>query len=53
MHKPSIGLSLEGMPFIFLTTVATLTFALIGCWPMAVLLLTGREIGRASCRERV
>ena len=31
MHKPSIGLSLEGMPFIFLTTVATLTFALIGC----------------------
>ena len=39
MHKPSIGLSLEGMPFIFLTTVATLTFALIGCWPMAVLLL--------------
>lgn len=39
MHKPSIGLSLEGMPFIFLATVATLTFALIGCWPMAVLLL--------------
>jgi len=39
MHKPSIGLSLEGLPFIFLTTVATLTFALIGCWVMAVILL--------------
>ena len=39
MHKPSIGLSLEGMPFIFLTTVATLTFAVLGCWFMAALLL--------------
>lgn len=39
MHKPSIGLSLEGMPFIFFTTVATLIFALIGCWIMAVALL--------------
>ena len=39
MHKPSTGLSLEGIPFIFLTTVATLTFALIGCWAMAVFLL--------------
>ena len=39
MHKPSIGLSLEGMPFIFLTTVATLTFAILDCWFMATLLL--------------
>jgi len=39
MHKPSIGLSLEGLPFIFLTTVATLTFAVLGCWFMATLLL--------------
>ena len=39
MHKPSIGLSLEGMPFIFLTTVATLTFAVLDCWFMATLLL--------------
>ena len=39
MHKPSIGLSLEGLPFIFLTTVATLTFAVLGCWFMAALLL--------------
>lgn len=39
MHKPSIGLSLEGLPFIFLTTIATLTFAIIDCWFMATLLL--------------
>ena len=39
MHKPSIGLSLEGMPFIFLTTVATLVFAVLGCWFMTTLLL--------------
>jgi phosphatidylserine decarboxylase len=39
MHKPTIGLSLEGMPFIFFTAVATLTFALLDCWFMATLLL--------------
>lgn len=39
MHKPSIGLSLEGMPFVFFTTVATLTFALLGCWFMSLVLL--------------
>lgn len=39
MHKPSIGLSLEGMPFIFLTTVATLVFAIINCWVMATIFL--------------
>lgn len=39
MHKPSIGLSLEGLPFIFLTAIATLTFAIIDCWFMATLLL--------------
>lgn len=39
MHKPSIGLSLEGMPFIFLITVATLTLAILDCWFMATLLL--------------
>lgn len=39
MHKPTIGLSLEGMPFIFLTAVATLAFALLGCWFMTLLLL--------------
>jgi phosphatidylserine decarboxylase len=39
MHKPSIGLSLEGLPFVFLTTIATLTFAVLGCWFVATLLL--------------
>jgi phosphatidylserine decarboxylase len=39
MYKPSIGLSLEGLPFIFFTTVATLTFAVLDCWFMATLLL--------------
>jgi len=39
MHKPSIGLSLEGLPFIFLTAIATLTFALLDCWFMATVLL--------------
>lgn len=32
MHKPSMGLSLEGMPFIFLTTVATIAVAVLGSW---------------------
>jgi phosphatidylserine decarboxylase len=39
MHKPSIGLSLEGLPFVFLTAVAPLTFAILDCWFMATLLL--------------
>lgn len=39
MHKPSIGLSLEGLPFVFFTAMATLTFALLDCWFMATLLL--------------
>lgn len=39
MYKPSIGLSLEGLPFIFLTAIATLTFAILDCWFMATLLL--------------
>lgn len=39
MLKPSIGLSLEGLPFIFFTAMATLTFALLDCWFMATVLL--------------
>lgn len=39
MHKPSMGLSLEGLPFIFLTTVATLAFALLGCWLLTLVFL--------------
>ncbi|PKN43465.1 MAG: phosphatidylserine decarboxylase family protein [Deltaproteobacteria bacterium HGW-Deltaproteobacteria-18] len=39
MYKPSIGLSLEGLPFVFFTAIATLTFALLDCWFMATVLL--------------
>lgn len=39
MHKPSIGVSLEGLPFIFFTTASAVVFALIGYWIMAVALL--------------
>lgn len=39
MHKPTIGVSLEGLPFISFTTVATVIFAMIGCWVMATALL--------------
>jgi phosphatidylserine decarboxylase len=39
MHKPTIGVSLEGLPFIFFTTVAAVIFAVVGCWVMAVTLL--------------
>lgn len=39
MYKPSIGLSLEGLPFIFFTAIATLTFALLDCWFIATVLL--------------
>lgn len=39
MHKPTIGVSLEGLPFIFFTTIAAVIFAVVGCWVMAVTLL--------------
>lgn len=39
MHKPSMGISLEGLPFVFFTTVVTLVFALLGCWFTSVVLL--------------
>lgn len=39
MRKPSIGLTPEGIPAIGLCTLATLTFAIIGCWVMAVIFL--------------
>jgi phosphatidylserine decarboxylase len=37
MLKPSIGLSLEGMPFLGLVTLATLVFAILG-WPVSALI---------------
>jgi phosphatidylserine decarboxylase len=37
MLKPSAGVALEGIPYIVIAAFATLIFAVIGCWPMAVL----------------
>lgn len=39
MRKPSIGITAEGFHSIFICSFSSLIFALIGCWPMAVLLL--------------
>lgn len=39
MKKPSPGLAIEGLPFIFLSSFSALIFSLIGCWPLAVVLL--------------
>lgn len=39
MRKPSVGLAIEGLPFIFLCAFSTLIFAIIGCWPLAAVLL--------------
>ncbi len=37
MLKPSVGVALEGLPYIFISAFITLIFAIIGCWPVAVL----------------
>lgn len=37
MLKPSVGVALEGLPYIIIAAFTTLIFAIIGCWPMAVL----------------
>lgn len=39
MHKGSIGVAPEGMPFLFLLGLSSLVFAAIGCWPVAMILL--------------
>ena len=39
MRKGSIGIAPEGYPFIVLLAFSTLVFAIIGCWPVAVILL--------------
>ncbi|SBW09826.1 Phosphatidylserine decarboxylase proenzyme [uncultured delta proteobacterium] len=39
MRHGRIGIAPEGYPFIFLCAFSTLIFAVIGCWPMAVILL--------------
>ena len=39
MRKPSIGITAEGFPSLFLSAFAALIFALLDCWPLALLLL--------------
>jgi len=39
MRKPSIGITPEGAPSIFLCALAAEAFAFLGCWPLAVLFL--------------
>lgn len=39
MRKGSIGVAPEGYPFVLLSAFSALIFALIGCWPVAVLFL--------------
>ena len=37
MRSPSVGITPEGWPVIGLTAFSALIFALVGCWPLAVL----------------
>ncbi|MEG2172685.1 MAG: phosphatidylserine decarboxylase family protein [Desulfovibrionaceae bacterium] len=39
MQKSSVGITPEGWPVIGLTALSAFIFALLGCWPMAVIFL--------------
>ncbi len=39
MRQPSIGIAPEGLPFLFLCAFTAVIFALIKCWPAAVIFL--------------
>ena len=39
MRQPSIGIAPEGYPFILLCALSALIFAIVGCWPLAVVML--------------
>lgn len=39
MRKPSLGITPEGGPSIFLAALSAEAFAFLGCWPLAVLFL--------------
>ncbi|QJB58006.1 phosphatidylserine decarboxylase family protein [Pseudodesulfovibrio sp. zrk46] len=39
MHKPSVGVALEGLPYIIIAAFTTLLFAILGCWFMTLLML--------------
>ena len=41
MHKPSMGIAPEGFPFVLLLALSSIVFAIIDCWPVAVLFLAG------------
>lgn len=39
MRKANIGVAPEGLPFLFLLALTTLTFAALRCWPLALFFL--------------
>lgn len=39
MRQPSIGIAPEGYPFILLCALSALIFAVVGCWPLALIML--------------
>ena len=39
MRQANIGVAPEGLPFLFLLALTTLTFAALRCWPLALLFL--------------
>ncbi|MBC16510.1 Phosphatidylserine decarboxylase proenzyme [Pseudodesulfovibrio profundus] len=39
MLKPSVGVALEGIPYIVISAFTTLLFAVLGCWFMTMLML--------------
>lgn len=39
MLKPSVGIALEGLPYIIISAFTTLLFAILGCWVMTLILL--------------
>lgn len=55
MRKPTIGICLEGLPFIGMTALATLIFAVLGWWvaTVALLALTGFVVNFFRDPERI
>lgn len=51
MEEPSIGITPEGYPFLVLCTFSALLFAIIGCWPVALILLVTTWISAHFFRD--
>lgn len=51
MRKTSIGLTIEGLPFIFLCSFSAIIFSLLGCWPMAIILLVSTWVASHFFRD--